>query len=144
VRPEPLQVFAFPYHPSPAFPEDLAILIRYAQLFSGGVPQTPVAARANSTDASFRSFRASHPTTARPPLSPLRYTCFYSGCQPERFFLNPVSQSKLVHPHRPDGGQSGTDVDMACSLSQPLRFCKKKQQHLHSFWSQKNQSRADY
>jgi len=31
-------------------------------------------------------------------------------------YLNPVSQSKSVHYLRSAGGQSGTDVDMACSL----------------------------
>ena len=44
------------------------------------------------------------------------------------FICNPVSQSKSVHYLRSAGGQSGTDVDLACSLSRRVAIEKRTQQ----------------
>jgi ATPase subunit of ABC transporter with duplicated ATPase domains len=44
------------------------------------------------------------------------------------FICNPVSQSKSVHYLRSAGGQSGTDVDMACSLSRRVTILNNNQQ----------------
>jgi hypothetical protein len=59
VRPEPLQVFASPLHPSPAFPEDLAIRYidsRCSIVYLGVSPRPP--APLNKTKRMFRYARS--------------------------------------------------------------------------------------